>query len=368
MKKAVVAFSIILGAIAVKADVITNYVYIVSNIFNNVYSESIITQKVKSTHTDYYFTNYVSIVTNVYQTTFQTNIEVNVIFDNFEPWVNAASNYAANASSFAGDAAQSATTAGASASTAATYANTAWSAAHAAQDAASSTASACANTLSSTVNAFTNWFNVHTGEMVTNVNITTNFYFAEDSVARAGVTNNEIAISTLNEDISTLDGRITTLESDAYVQDPEWGGVYVYRFYLTSFGRIRVTIDTNNNGVTKKVDGVNVVEYYNSPTGVQNPCSVQLISGSLPGWLFIRHYLSDGKLRIKYSSNGNSYTTLTSANAQLSPLRLPDWSGTDNYLESYTGLKRKVSDWVIELMAGITNRITVLEGFHGISQ
>ena len=117
MKKAIVAFSILLGVLNAKADVITNYVYVVSNIFNNVYSESIITQKVKSTHTDYYFTNYVSIVTNVYQTTFQTNIEVNVIFDNFEPWVIAASNYAANASSYADDAAQSATTAGASAST-----------------------------------------------------------------------------------------------------------------------------------------------------------------------------------------------------------------------------------------------------------
>ena len=178
MKKTLIALSIVICALTAKADVITNYVYIVSNIFNNVYSELVITQKVKSTHTDYYFTNYVSVVTNVYQTTFQTNIEVDVIFDNFEPWVLAASNHAANAESFSSDAAQSATTAGASASTASAYANQAWSAAHAAENAASSTASGCANILSSTVNAFTNWFNVHTGEMVTNVNITatTNLY------------------------------------------------------------------------------------------------------------------------------------------------------------------------------------------------
>lgn len=370
MKKAVVAFSIILGAIAVKADVITNYVYIVSNIFNNVYSESIITQKVKSTHTDYYFTNYVSIVTNVYQTTFQTNIEVNVIFDNFEPWVNAASNYAANASSFAGDAAQSATTAGASASTAATYANTAWSAAHAAQDAASSTASACANTLSSTVNAFTNWFNVHTGEMVTNVNITTNFYFAEDSVARAGVTNNAIAISTLNEDISTLDGRITTLESDAYVQDPEWGGVYVYRFYLSNAsgkGRLKVTIDTVNDGDEKRWQGAQAIQYWNSADGLQRPCKVELLSGTWPQNLYIYHLLSNGKLGVSYQSNYNSYTITTTA-SEMSPLKLPDLTGTNNYLESFTAAKKKISVWVNELMAGITNRISVLEGFHGISQ
>lgn len=174
MKKAIIAFSIFLAAFTAKADVITNYVYVVSNIFNNVYSESIITQKVKSTHTDYYFTNYVSIVTNVYlnQTTYQTNIEVNVIFDNFEPWVIAASNYAANASSFADDAAQSATTAGASASTAAMHANTAWSAAHAAQDAESDGIRR--------INERIAWFDEHSGETITmnvtniNVSVTTN--------------------------------------------------------------------------------------------------------------------------------------------------------------------------------------------------
>jgi len=170
MKKAIVIFSIVLGVLTARADVITNYVYIVSNIFHNVYSESIITQKVKSTHTDYYFTNYVSIVTNVYQyqTTFQTNIEVNVIFDNFEPWVIAASNYAANAESYATNAAESATTAGASASTAAMHANTAWSAAHAAQDAE-------ADGLRR-INERIAWFDEHSGETITMITITSNVY------------------------------------------------------------------------------------------------------------------------------------------------------------------------------------------------
>ena len=370
MKKTLIALSIVICALTAKADVITNYVYIVSNIFNNVYSELVITQKVKSTHTDYYFTNYVSIVTNVYQTTFQTNIEVDVIFDNFEPWVLAASNHAANAESFSSDAAQSATTAGASASTASAYANQAWSAAHAAENAASSTASGCANILSSTVNAFTNWFNVHTGEMVTNVNITTNFYFAEDSVARTGVTNNAIAISTLNGEIADLDSRITTLESDAYVSDPERGGVYVYRFYLSNAsgkGRLKVTIDTVNDGDEKRWQGAQAIQYWNSAEGLQRPCKVELLSGTWPQQLYIFHLLSNGKLGVSYMSNYSSYR-INSTESEMSPLKLPNITGTDNYLESFTAAKMKISDWVNELMASITNRISVLEGFHGISQ
>lgn len=363
MKKAIVAFSIVLGVLTAKADTITNYVYTVSNIFNNVYSESVITQKIKSTHTDYFFTNYVSLVTNVYQTTFQTNIEVDVIFDNFEPWVLAASNHAANAESFAADAAQSATEAGGSASTAAMHANTAWSAAHAAENAASSTASGCANILSSTVNAFTNWFNVHTGEMVTNVNITTNFYFAEDSVARTGVATNA-------DRISTLEDRVETLETDAYVRDAEWGGVYVYRFYLSGSdgkARLRVTIDTVNDGDEKNYQGLPAIQYWNpSDGGLQRPCKVEVLSGSWPDALRIYHLLSNGKLEVRYLQNYTWHTISTTA-AELSPLKLPDMTGADNYLESLTATKKKVSIWVNELVGAITNRISVLEGYHGIS-
>ena len=105
MKKSIVCIGILLGCLNARASVVTNWVYVVSNIFNNVYSESIVTQKVKNSHTDYYFTNYVSVVTNVYQTTFRTNINMNVIFDNFGPYVSAASNAAANASSYASSAA-----------------------------------------------------------------------------------------------------------------------------------------------------------------------------------------------------------------------------------------------------------------------
>lgn len=168
MKKAIICLAILLGVTTVRATVTTNYVYVVSNIFNNVYNETIITQKVKNTHTDYYYTNYVSVVTNIYQTTFRTNVNVNVIFDNFEPWVNAASNAAANASSFADQSAASATAAGSSASAANTAASQA--------AASASSASSAASDGLQRINERINWFDQHSGETITQItsNITIN--------------------------------------------------------------------------------------------------------------------------------------------------------------------------------------------------
>jgi hypothetical protein len=215
MKKSVLAIAIALGAFTVKADVITNYVYVVSNIFNNVYTENVITQKIKNTHYNYYFTNYVSVVTNVFQTTFKTNIEVNVIFDNFDPFVNAASNAAANASSFANNAAAKATAAASAASSAS-------SAASRAAASASSAAAAASDGLNR-INQRIQWFDDHSGETITQNNyyFTTNLYFAEDSVARSGVAENAGAIlslegrvgnniETLQDQLATANGRIDT--------------------------------------------------------------------------------------------------------------------------------------------------------------
>lgn len=332
MKKTAFAFCVLLVTSAVRADVLTNYVYIVSNIFNNVYSESIVTQKVKSSHTDYYFTNYVSVVTNVYQTTFQTNIEVDVIFDNFEPWVLAASNHAANAESFSSDAAQSATTAGASASTAAAHANTAWSAAHATQDAETDALRR--------INERIAWFDEHSGETITNVNISTNLYFAEDSVARLGVTNNALAIA-------ALDSRVSTLELDAYATDPEFGGVYVFVFTLNGVSwRFTVTIDTNSHGQEKTDSGIKYTVYYNSVSGSTNPCTV---SGTRPSYLIIRKVLTGsnaGKLEVRYSTNGNSWSTIRTSDIETSPVVLPTSFGSSyGYLESYTNAKKPVYQW-----------------------
>ena len=195
MKKSIICIGIVLGCLNVRASVVTNYVYVISNIFNNVYTENVVTQKVKNTHYNYYFTNYVSVVTNVYQTTFCTNIDVNVIFDNFGPWVNAASNSAANASSYANSAAASATAAGSSASRASTAASEGL--AH--------------------INERIDWFDEHLGGMVTNINITitTNVYYAEDSVARLGVTRNAAAITANALDITNLNERVDGVAATA---------------------------------------------------------------------------------------------------------------------------------------------------------
>lgn len=157
MKKTIACICILFGVLGVRADVRTNYVYVVSNIFNNVYTESIVTQKVKSSHTDFYYTNYVSVVTNVYQTTFRTNVSVNV--DVSQTYVNAAANAASNALSFASQSAASASAAGSSASSAS-------SAASRAAASAASASSAASDGLQR-INERINWFDLHSGETIT---------------------------------------------------------------------------------------------------------------------------------------------------------------------------------------------------------
>lgn len=176
MKKTIACICILFGVLGVRADVRTNYVYVVSNIFNNVYTESIVTQKVKSSHTDFYYTNYVSVVTNVYQTTFRTNVSVNV--DVSQTYVNAAANAASNALSFASQSAASASAAGSSASSAS-------SAASRAAASAASASSAASDGLQR-INERINWFDLHSGETITQVNYNTNI---DIHVAQTIVTN-----------------------------------------------------------------------------------------------------------------------------------------------------------------------------------
>lgn len=184
MKKAILAFCCAVGVFAARADVITNYVYVVSNIFHNVYSESIVTQKVKSSHTDYYFTNHVTTVNNVYETTFRTNVDVTVVFDNFEPWVAAASNAAARASSSASTAADYAGSAQRYESGAQSFASTA--------SAAASSASSAASDGLARINERINWFDQHSGETITmittnvNISVVTNLTVQEIEVDYTG--------------------------------------------------------------------------------------------------------------------------------------------------------------------------------------
>ena len=157
MKKAVVCIMFVFGVMSARADVVTNWVYVVSNVYTQVFTENVITQKVKNTHYNYYFTNYVSVVTNVYETTWRTN--TTVMCDVSEQYVNVASNQAANALSFATLAAANAASASASASSAASS--------------ASSASSAASNGLNR-INERIQWFDEHSGETITM--LTSNVY------------------------------------------------------------------------------------------------------------------------------------------------------------------------------------------------
>lgn len=174
MKKTIACICIIFGVLGVRATVLTNYVYVVSNIFNNVFTESVITQKVKSSHTNYYYTNYVSVVTNVYQTTYRTNVSMNV--DVSQKYVYAAANAASNALWYANQLAAAATDADSSAS----YADSAMNRAEMYAAMASSAASDGLQRINDRIN----WFDQHSGETITNVNVnvTTNIYVDVDDI------------------------------------------------------------------------------------------------------------------------------------------------------------------------------------------
>lgn len=326
MKKTILFAGVIFGCLNASASIVTNWVYVVSNIFNNVYTENVITQKVKNSHTDYYFTNYVSVVTNVFQTTFTTNIDMTVVFDNFDPWVSAASNSAANASA-------SAESAQTYSSQARTYANNAYSYQIGTMQSA--------NSGLAQINDRIDWFVQHVNGMVTNVYIMTNLYYAIDLDARTGVATNA-------DWISTLENRVETLETDAYAVDPEFGGVYSFVFFNASW-RFRATIDTNNHGQQKRESGIDYIVYYNSVSGSTDPCSVVTISGTRPPYLIIRKVLSGsnaGKLEVRWSTNGNTWYTWRTSDAETSPRKLPTgFSSSCGYLESYTNAKKPVFEW-----------------------
>lgn len=170
MKK-FIAIALAAFSMTCAASVQTNWVYVVSNIYNNVYSESVITQKVKNTHFNYYYTNHVYTVSNIVVEVSRTNMHINVVWDNFGPWVNAASNSAAqaaanvtNAQEYANTASWYASGASGSASAASAYMNNA-------QAAAAQAANAAQVGLSN-INERIAWFDTHAGETITM--ITTN--------------------------------------------------------------------------------------------------------------------------------------------------------------------------------------------------
>lgn len=153
------------------ASVITNHVYVVSNVFYHVYHESVITQKVQNTHYNYYFTNNVSVVSNIYETVWRTNMSVNC--DIGAQFLAAASNEANRAESYVGAAEDFAAAAASNVTATASSASSAASSAASALNSLRSTQSAGASYLNQ-INARINWFDEHSGETITQVNITSN--------------------------------------------------------------------------------------------------------------------------------------------------------------------------------------------------
>lgn len=173
MKKMMLAVLISAAAFAARADVITNTVVIVSNFYSQAFIETVVTQKVKSSHTDYWFTNHVNTITHDTLLVSQTNLSVNV--DVGRDFVIAASNQANRAASAVNDSRTYANASAGSASSAASSASAASSSASSAAATRSAAASECASALA-TINARINWFDQHSGETITQVTTNINVY------------------------------------------------------------------------------------------------------------------------------------------------------------------------------------------------
>ena len=176
MKKAL-SIALMVICTAASAAVQTNWVYVVSNIYIRTSEVRYVTNRVQNTHYNYYYTNNVTTITNIWTVNHTTNINYEVIFDNFGPWIEAASNQANRAASsataasgFASEASGYATSAGSYRSSAQTYAGNASASAAAAQRAADAGLS--------NINARIAWFDAHAGETITMV--TTNISMALD--------------------------------------------------------------------------------------------------------------------------------------------------------------------------------------------
>ena len=173
MKKLMMCAMVAFAAFAAWADVITNTVVVVSNIYNNVYNVQTVTQRVQNTHFNYYFTNHETVVIHESHLISQTNKTVSLEVGN--SYLIAASNQANRAAAAVGDARSFADASAGSASASASSAAASRSAA----------ASECASALA-TINARINWFDQHSGETITQINYNTNI---DIHVAQTIITN-----------------------------------------------------------------------------------------------------------------------------------------------------------------------------------
>ena len=148
---------------------ITNYVYVVSNIYTRSVHE--VTNNVKNTHFNYYFTNNVYTVTNVTTVFYSTNLTTNV--DIGESYLAAASGLAGQAGEFAESARSHAESAADSAGAASGSERSAKTYYDSTVSVRNSAASECAEALNR-INERINWFDRHSGETITMVTTNVN--------------------------------------------------------------------------------------------------------------------------------------------------------------------------------------------------
>ena len=228
MKKPIASI-LALVAINASAYTVTNTVTVVSNIYNRIGEEHWITNNIKNTHVNYYYTNNVYTVTNktllVSQQNFVTNTTVNLdvsqqAIADARAQANRAEINATNALNFANAAARSATESQGHSASAKDYMDEAGYYAQQAEaqvglvesagNAQVSRVVGTGNSVIDQINGRQQWFDDHFGQMVTNVNvdvnITTNIniYFAEDATARAMAETNKNDIAKLNEKIEDV--------------------------------------------------------------------------------------------------------------------------------------------------------------------
>lgn len=282
MKKLLAAL-VALVAINASAYDVTNTVTIVSNIYNRISEEHWITNNIKNTHSNYYYTNNVYTVSNVTLLVSQTNVHTTATYDMGRSMLSIMSNdvNSAKASirSTADEAAGSASRASSSASS------------------ASSSAASAQNTLNNVntrgaeiingMNAKQNWFDQNYGKMITNHNI----YVAEDQVARAGVAQNAADIASLEgrvgDNIQQLTTRMGTAETNIGNLNTSVSGlssrIGAAEGNITTLG---TRIGTAEGNITSANGRIDKIESYFNADLTEYSTQVVYKCDSVPEWSF----------------------------------------------------------------------------------
>lgn len=174
MKKLAVLIGAMLASAFVGASTITNYVVVVSNIYNRISEEHWITNNIKNSHTDYFFTNHTHTVEHETLVVSKTNLSVNL--DVSQAAIEAARAQADRAASSVSNAQEFASASASAASAASGAASSASSSASQAASQRSAAASECAAALRN-INDRIAWFDEHSGETITIVDNSTNYNY-----------------------------------------------------------------------------------------------------------------------------------------------------------------------------------------------